>query len=176
MPRVSTLLVLLAGLLLGAAGTLGAQTTPASLAGTYRYAAQESDNINQAIEAAVARMNFVTRPVARGRLKKTNSAYQTISIAHSPQEVRIVTDQRAPIVTPANGTPIDWTREDGEKFKVSTAWQNGALEQTFRADDGQRVNHYSLSPDGNTLSMRVTVTSPRLSRPLVYTLRYHRAQ
>ena len=174
--RRQRICVLLAVLALAAVlpASAGAQQT-AGLRGTFTYNAQASDNVNQAIERAVARMNFVTRPIARGRLRKTNAPYQRIAIAFTPQQVTVTTDERAPIVTPANGTPIKWTREDGEVLDVSTEWENGALEQTFKAEDGQRVNTYTVSADGNTLTMNVTITSPRLAAPLTYKLVYNRA-
>lgn len=171
--RISTLLVALA---LAMPAFVQAQTgqTP-SLRGSYTYDAQESDNVNRAIETAVGRMNFVTRPIARGRLKKTNQPYQRVVIAHTQSEVTVTTDGRASIKSPSNGTPIRWRREDGEMLNVSTEWENGQLEQTFAAEDGKRVNTYSLSADGRKLLMNVTITSPRLPRPLTYKLVYNRA-
>jgi hypothetical protein len=164
------------GLAIMAAATVAAPTSAQDrpLDGTYTYLEAESDPIKPAIERAVARMNFITRPVARGRLTKTNSPYQSLSIRQSNSQISIVTDQRAPIVSPGDGSPIKWTREDGEVFDVTTRWVGGTLEQTFVADDGQRKNVYALGADGSTLEMRVTVTSPRLAQPLTYTLRYRR--
>jgi len=153
----------------------GRAQTSASLDGTYTYDAAASDNLNQAIDAAVRDMNFALRPVARGRLRKTNQPYQRLRISQDAQQVSVVMDGRDAIVTPANGTVVDWTREDGEKLKVSTEWKNGALEQTFMAEDGQRVNAYTVNDDGRTLTLRVTVTSPRLKQPLTYRLVYRRA-
>lgn len=144
-----------------------------SMRGTFTLNRQASDNVRQAIDAAVARMNFVTRPIARGRLVRTNAAYERVVIAFDQREVTVTFDQRAAIKSPANGTPIKWTREDGEVFDLSTEWENGRLEQTFKAEDGQRVNVFSV--DGNTLTMNVTITSPRLSAPLRYKLVYNRA-
>lgn len=176
--RLSTLLAAVAAVLaLSAAAPALAQQaaqTP-SLDGTYTLNTTASEDVNRAIEQAVARMNFITRPIARGRLKRTNQPYQRILIQHTQGQVSITTDQRAPIRTPANGTPIKWRREDGEMFDVSTEWENGSLEQTFAAEDGRRVNSFSVSPDGRTLTMEVTVTSPRLSQPLRYRLVYNRA-
>jgi hypothetical protein len=153
-----------------------AQTAEApSLKGIFVYDAGASDNVNAAINAAISGMNFALRPIARGRLKKTNQPYQRVVIDYTPAQVSIVMNNRAPIVTPANGTPVNWTRpEDGEKLTVSTEWENAGIEQTFLAEDGKRVNSYSISPDGRVMSVRVTITSPRLSRPLTYTLRYRR--
>ena len=63
---------------------------------------------------------------------------------------------------------------DGEVIDLTTRWVDETLEQTFIAEDGQRKNVFALSPDGGTLEMQVTVTSPRLAAPLTYTLRYRR--
>lgn len=146
-----------------------------SLDGTYTLNAAASDNVNAAIDRAVARMNFVTRPIARGRLRRTNQPYQRVVIAHTPQQVRIATDNRAAITTPANGTPVKWRREDGEMFDVSTEWENGKLEQTFKAEDGSRTNVFTVSPDGRTLTMDVTIRSEKLAAPVRYKLVFNRA-
>lgn len=164
--------VLLACVAIAVATPVRAQSP--SLQGTYALAGDGREEIDRAINQAIARMNFAARPIARGRLRKTNVPYRTIRIALPPGQVDIATDERAPVVSPANGAEIEWRREDGEVFRVSTRWESGALKQTFVAEDGKRVNVFTLSPDGNMLSMHVTVTSPRLDRPVTYTLQYRR--
>ncbi|HEX8701795.1 MAG TPA: hypothetical protein VF815_23405 [Myxococcaceae bacterium] len=156
--------------LLAAVGVAHAQEGTPSLQGTYTLDAAASDDVNAAIERAIARMNMVKRPIARGRLKKTTQPYQQMVIEQTSSEVTTTMNNLKPISTPVNGTPIQWTREDGETFDVSTQWDNGKLKQTFKAEDGQRVNAFSLSPDGSMLTMDVTVTSSKLSRPLLYKL------
>ncbi|HEX2203663.1 MAG TPA: hypothetical protein VHG91_10210 [Longimicrobium sp.] len=174
MRRQRNLLLALA-LLVAAALPGAAEAQQGTLRGTWRFNAQASDNIQTAINTAVARMNFVTRPIARGRLRNTNQPYQRIVADFNQQQVTLTFDQRPAITTPANGTPIKWTREDNEVLDVSTEWENGVLEQTFKAEDGQRVNRYSVSGDGATMTMNVTITSPRLPQPLTYKLVYNRA-
>jgi hypothetical protein len=170
-PLKSIVLVGLA-LLAAPAAEAGAQGMP--LQGTFVYTAEGSDNLEQAIQQATSRMNFVTRPIARSRLKKTNSVYQKIAIGRTADEVSIAFDARAPVVSPASGSAVRWRREDGEMFDVTTTGGNGSLQQTFKAEDGERVNTFTLAPDGNTLTMNVTITSPRLPQPLTYRLRYRR--
>ena len=121
------------------------------------------------------RMNFVTRPIARGRLRKTNVPYNRMVISHTAAEVSTTFDNRHAIVSPTNGREIEWTREDGERLHLRTVWENGKLVQSFRADDGTRTNTYSASADGRTLTMHVRITSPRLPQPLEYNLVYNRA-
>lgn len=159
----------------GTAGSRAAAQAP-NFAGSYTYVAEESDNINQAIDVAVAKLNFALRPIGRRRLRNTNQPYPRVVIANTDREVAITLGDRAPIRTPSNGTPIRWKRpEDGEELRVSTEWENGTLEQTFAAEDGKRVNAYTLSPDGRTMTMRVTITSERLKEPVRYRLVYRRA-
>jgi hypothetical protein len=165
---------LFCALVVALAAVLPASAQQASLKGTWRYDAQASDNVATAINTAVQRMNFVTRPIARGRLTRTNQPYQRVTVDFTSSQVTVSTDNRSPIVSPSNGTPIKWTREDKEVLDVSTEWENGVLEQTFKAEDGQRVNRYSVNAEGKMV-MEVTITSPRLPRPLVYKLIYNRA-
>ncbi len=160
-------------LVLASAATPAVSQNPA-LTGSYTYVEAESDDIKAAIEQAVAKMNFITRPIARGRLTRTNEPYRTLTIQQSGSQVTIIRDEMAPIVAAPDGNPIKWTREDGEVLDLTTQWVDETLDQTFIADDGQRKNVFTLSPDGGTLEMHVTVTSPRLSAPLTYTLRFRR--
>lgn len=143
-------------------------------AGTYRLDPKASDNIEKAIESQTASMNFITRPIARGRLKKTNPAYSTIAIGFPANEISVTLDQRKPIAFPASGSSVKWTREDGETFDLSGRVANGVLTQAFVAEDGRRTNTYTLSPDGKTLTLNVKVESPRLPKPVTYKLVYHR--
>ena len=165
------LLPILAALAIPAA----ASAQESTMRGTFTINRQQSDNVNRAIETAVARMSFVTRPIARGRLRRTNAVYQRVVVNYTPAQVSTTFDQRRPVESPANGQPVKWTREDGEKFDLSTEWQGGRLVQTFRAEDGSRTNTYTISPDGRTLTMHVTLRSPRLSAPLEYNLVFNRA-
>ena len=145
-----------------------------TLAGVYAFDAAASDDINAAIEAAVAKMNFITRPIARSRLKKTNPAYQKIAIARPAGEIVVTLDARKPIQMPDNGSTIKWTREDGEKFDLTANWKNMQLTQTFVAEDGKRVNEFVLGLDGNTMTLQVTLTSEQLDKPVAYKLGYRR--
>lgn len=137
-------------------------------------AAAASEKVNKAIEEVVKPLNFIVRGRARDYLKKTNIPYQRIVISCSQSEVSITTDKRAPIRTSSSGDPKDWTREDGEKFRVSTVCKSEELQQVFQGSNGQRVNAYSIATDDKTLTMQVTITSSRLKQPLKYQLSYRR--
>lgn len=141
--------------------------------GTFAVTTPDDTGIKTAIDNAVAKMNFLFRAVARGRLHDTNPRYQRLEIHTTDQQISVQFDQRAPIVMPATGAPVKWKREDGEVFDVSAHVGADALTQTFRSDEGQRVNEFRLHPDGS-LSLDVTVTSPKLPAPVKYTLQFRR--
>jgi len=154
--------------------------TPApSLEGAYTLIdpAAATARVNDAIERAVGGMSFEAK--ARAKLQKVNlPPPQQITISYTSTEVSITSDQLGSIKTPSNGGPIKWT-----KYDVSTKWVNGNLERTFKSSDGKRVNTYSLSADGKTLTMQVYVMSApwrpwrpfsSLTHPLEYQLSYRR--
>jgi hypothetical protein len=146
-----------------------------SFEGTYKLDAKASDNVNKAIEGAVKHLWSIPKRIASSNLRKINVRYEQISISYIEEEVSIKTDQRQPLRTPINGTPVDWTREDEEKIKVSTVMESGKMKRTFTAEAGQRINTYIISADGKTLTMDVSVTGKHLPQPLTYKLVYQRS-
>ena len=157
---VSTLcLVLLcSAILLGSSTPAAAQES--SLDGTYTLDQTDSDNINEVIETAVGKLDFVRRDIARGRLEKLNPAYRKVAITSSPNEIDVTVDNQPPLRAPAKGAPVTWVGPEGGKVKASMQLAGRRLAQTFTSADGRRVNNYTLSPDGRTLTMQVTETSP----------------
>ena len=76
------------------------------------------------------------------------------------------TTDRYKLTTPRNGECSKLGARRRATSSTSRRSQPTArLEQGFDAEDGQRVNVYTLSPDGNTLTLDVTVTSPKLEQP-----------
>jgi hypothetical protein len=166
------LVVVCGALVVGSSTPVAAQND--SLSGTYRLDEVDSDNISAAIDVAVGKLNFLTRPIARGKLKKINPAYRKITIAASPNEISVAVDDQPALRTPANGTSVVWVDPGGEKVNVSMQLANGHLAQIFKSTDGRRVNDYTLSSDGRMLIMQVTETSPRLSQTIRYKQVYRR--
>jgi hypothetical protein len=142
--------------------------------GTFRLVPEKSDDIDGAIERAIRPMGFVIRPFARSRLRKINTPCTRLTIGATADAVVVVGDAQAPIRTPSNGAPISWRREDGEPFTVTAAWDGGVFEQTFASGTGRRINRYSLSADGQILTMYVAVSGGGLPGTLAYALVYQR--
>jgi hypothetical protein len=157
-----------------ALGWTSAHADNPSLQGTFVSEQQSVEPITTAIETAVSKMNFIKRPIARSRLKKTNDAHRRVEIALGEPQIAVAFDGHKPVQMPADGKTIRWTREDGETFDVNAVWDGDQLVQTFKADDGTRSNTFSIAPDGR-LNMQVKLTSPQLDAPVTYTLSFARS-
>ena len=57
--------------------------------GIYILDETDSANMNEVIEDAAGKLNFVTRDIARERLKRLNPAYRQIAISSSPSEITV---------------------------------------------------------------------------------------
>jgi hypothetical protein len=166
------LVLLCSAMFLGSTALAAAQDS--GLDGTYILDETDSDNLNEVIEVAVGKLDFLTRDIARGRLKKLNPAYRRVAITSSPNEISVTVDNQPPLRTPAKGAPVAWVSPDGVKVNASMRLAGRRLAQTFTSADGRRVNDYTLSPDGRMLTMQVTETSPRLSQTIKYKQVYRR--
>ena len=159
-------------LLVPAFAALSLSAQEPSLPGTWTQT--KADDIAAAIQATVADMNFIKRPIARGRLTKLNPAYKKVVIAVSDKEVVVKFDERAPIHMLPGGKAAPWTREDGDKFMVAAQVGKDQMVQTFKNEDGERTNVFRMSPDGKSLTLTATVKSPQLPKPLTYSISFGR--
>lgn len=151
---------------------LNAQTTAIPV-GEYVLDESLSDDVNEAINASTASMNFIARPIARKRLRSTNPVTRVVTIEEVGDSVVVTSDRQIVVRAKPDGIPMRWTAFRGEELQVTTTFEDGVLVNTFSAGDGARTNRYILREDG-LLEMLITITSPRLHRPLEYRRIYRR--
>lgn len=177
--QLAPLLAIVALLTLASARGL-AQESP-RLSGAWTLDPEQSDDVDAKINTSIAGMNVIVRQVARPRLRSLNVPYPRLIFSFA-ENVKVDMPGYPTVASPANGEPVFWHRRLGGPcpemrrscMVVTTTWEDGALVQTFRSEDGQRQNVFTVSPDGMTLTMAATMTSPRLPAPLVYRLVYGR--
>jgi hypothetical protein len=138
------LVLLCSAIFLGSSTLATAQKS--GLDGTYILDETDSDNMNEVIEDAVGKLNFLTRDIARGRLKKLNPAYRQVAITSSPNEISVTVDNQPPLRTPAKGAPVAWVAPHGGKVKAGMQLAGRRLAQTFMSADGRRVNGLHSKP------------------------------
>lgn len=128
--------------------------------------------ISKGIEAAIDGMSFITRPIARRKLEKSNIAFKTIGFKFPGNKVSIQHDARKTVDSPADGGKAKWTREDGETFTVSQKVSDTEIVQIFYADEGVKTLTYKFNDDFTKVRVQIKLDSPKLSGPLNYTLEY----
>jgi hypothetical protein len=132
-----------------------------------------SDDINTAINEATSGMNFIARPIARKRLRSSNPPTNVVTIETIGDSVVVTSDARISVRAMPDGIPMKWSAFKGEPLDVTTTFEDGVLTSVFAAGDGSRTNRYTLK-ENDLLEMHVTVSSPRLERPVEYKRVYRR--
>ncbi len=145
-------------------------------AGTFTYAGGDKQRagIDAAIEAAITGMFFVTKPIARSKLHEKTAVKNTVGFSFAKGKITSTASGSAPATSRDDGTGTPY-KVDGEMLRIlQNVTPDGHLLQTFAAVDGTRSNDYSLSADGKTLTMTVTLSSGKLPRAMHYALTYRR--
>lgn len=151
--------------------------------GTFLRDTAAGDDMEQVIDQNLPKIKSVLgklfRGAARARLREVNRPYGWIHFAPGPDGITTETDLWAgewKLTTPTTGKVKGWKRRTGdgkvELLDVATELVGRTFTHRFQAEDGTRTNVYTLSPDGRTLTMDVTVVSARLTGPMTYRLVY----
>ena len=167
------------------AGAEGASATPATPAvderarfrASFRFAGSSQEQAARvaAIDRGIDSLFFAIRGIARSRLSAGTKIDPWVSFSFDAQKIRTRIPRANDALSPENGAPVDY-ENDGERTKLSQRLAAGKITQVFDAEQGRRVNEWVLSPDAKTLWLKVTVSSPKLTRPVAYTLTYEKVQ
>jgi hypothetical protein len=153
--------------------SIAASDQRARFAGTYRYAggAQEDEARKAAIDHAVESMSAFTRSTARNRIQTTTQIPGFYTFSFAPGKIKVLPESRPEMVSGDKGEPADYVY-NGKTSKLTQVIAGERITQVFVSDDGRRKNEFTFSQDGKALTLKVTVSSARLSNPVVYSLTY----
>jgi hypothetical protein len=142
-------------------------------AGTYQYAGGtlEDEARKAAINHAVESMSFVIRSTAKSRITATTQILGSYSFSFEPEKIIVRPQGRPDMISGDKGELADYVY-NGKTSKLTQVLAGDRITQVFVSDDGRRENEFTLSQDGKVLRLKVTVTSSRLSNPIVYGLSY----
>lgn len=148
----------------------------ARFAGTYRYAgtATEEEVRRAAIDRAVESTFFAIRSAARSRISATTQILASYTFSFEAGKIHVQPSARPEMVSSANGEPADYVYK-GMRSRFTQQFAGGRLTQVFISESGKRENEFTLSQDGEVLTLKVTLSSPRLSKGVVYSLSYKKA-
>jgi hypothetical protein len=147
-------------------------------AGFYRYAgdAAEEKARMDAIDRSARSVFFAFRGVARSKLDRRTRIIPDGRFEFSDGNIRSIAPGYPAAVSPQTGAPAPYLLGDYATV-LSQRFDGDRLVQIFEAEEGAaRKNEFTLSPDGSTLTLRTTLSSPKLSIPVGYTLTYRRAE
>lgn len=142
---------------------------------TFKSTKSEQANqsiIDKGIEAAIDDMSFLIKPIAKGKLEKTNNASKQIVVKMDGDKLTVRHDNRAPVTSAPDGKPFKWTREDGDVFTVTQKATENTITQVYFSDEGNKTMTYKFAPDFKTMTLDVKVDSPKLPAPLRYSITY----
>jgi len=158
---------------------MAAETTkhaPIALrAPTGTFTLSQTPDLPQGIKQATEGVPFLIKGMVEKRLADVNPTYRSVVLSHDASSVSIQFDGSSPVRVPLKGGTA-WTCEHGETFWVYASASPSQIVQTYKAKDGERTNEFTLSPDGNSLLLKVSVRSPKLSKVLYYSLVYSAAK
>ncbi len=150
----------------------------ARYSGFYRYAgdAREREARVAAIGQSVASFFFAVRGMAHSKLDDRTRIMPTCRFEFSDGKIRSTVPGHPIAISPETGAAAPY-RVDDDAILLSQRFEGTHLVQVFKADEGgMRRNEFTLSPDGTVLSMKATLSSPKLSTPVIYTLTYRRVE
>ncbi len=156
----------------------GAQTDSpeARFQGTWRVANAGSarQGRDRAVERATDDMSVFIRGIARRRLRDGTPIHSTIQITGAdaafrcqvgPYDLDFAADGRSHAFT----DPFE-----SDEMQAKQRFRNGKLVQTMRGDDATLTHELSLSEDGDTLTLKVTIESHHLPGDVIFRVRYRR--
>ena len=146
-----------------------------STSGVYDIVADQSDDINAAIERSVHHMNFIIRPIARHRLRVTNTLPQHLRLDVGRDTITVRVGDNPPAALPRDGTVVPWRDIDGDKCRVSLTFAGDTLIEHVAAHGGQGETRFVMLDDGKRIREDVRITSSHLPEPVVYSVTFTRA-
>lgn len=145
--------------------------------GTWRVAnaAGARQGRDRAIDAATEDMSIFTRGIARRRLRAGTPVHSTIQISGSDASFRCQVGGYD-LDFAANGRSHAFTDPiENDEMQAKQRFRRGKLVQTMTGDDATLTHELSLSDDGDTLTLKVTIESHHLPGDVVFRVRYRRS-
>ena len=141
--------------------------------GDWSLDASSSDNLKDRIAAFTQGMNILQRTLWKKRLTNACLSYDSLSVLGGVG-YSFTFGKEVPINVDEGGAASPWTRrDDEEKFQVSLKQTAPNALSLALAADGYTLND-GFELDGDTITVTVTYTSPKLDQAFDYKQVYKR--
>jgi len=121
----------------------------------------------------VATQTRVLRRTTRKRLLSGTHVTSTYDIAVDGDRITIAIDDGRAWETDLVGTPFRY-EHDGEAMTMARVWDDGEIHATGEQKVGTGQYDFSLSEDGQTMTVEFTMSSRLLPDPVRFTTTYRR--
>ena len=145
----------------------------AATQGQWRFASDPAAyeaHAHQAVETAVAEVNFAIRGIARGRLHKLSGACALYTFDLSSTHFTYTCQGYDPVVAPLDGSTTTYTKADGEVVSLALQAQSNRVVVTFQAENGGQRTVFDFGEA--ELHLTREITSEYLPKPVIYEARY----
>ena len=141
--------------------------------GDWTLSVADSDVIKDRIASFTQGMNLFQKTVWKKKLTNACFSYQTLSVL-SGMGFSFSFGKEVPINVDSNGTAGSWTRqEDEEKFQTSLkTLAPNSVSLVLTGEDYTLTDGIEI--DGDTLTVHVTYSSPKIPQPFDYSQVYKR--
>jgi hypothetical protein len=164
---------------------MGAQTAalegPArdlsAFVGDYELLSRQSDEAGRqaAIETGAQQFNFLIRPIARSRIKKSCFVLSKLSFRQTDGFLTLNSEREMPLTSRIDGHPVDARTHEGESIKFWRLWnEDNSFVQIIQSERGKRRARMFLNADGSILTIEVNIFSDKLDGSLHYMSHYRR--
>jgi len=131
--------------------------------------------VNAAIDKATESMNFLTRELARSRLRSSQKPPKRIRMRLQDQMFAIQPDSAPTLNLPISGAEV---KDADRSFRVALESGGGRLSLRLVSENqqGKRENVYRLKDGGKSLDLEVVVRSDSLPAQVQYKLQFIRVE
>jgi hypothetical protein len=159
-------------LFVGLCPTIGAQDNDqAALAGKWRFNKEQSDDIQDKINAAIGGGGGIRGKMKRDRiqsaLKQFSDAAKVLTLTIEGTKVMIQTNEQAPRILTTDGSKKTATTPRGKQLTTTALWREGRLIINSVTEEGAKFTQtYSLAGGQRRLQVDTRVETERLKAPL----------
>jgi len=133
---------------------------------------EEQARVEEGVQAAVAGLTAVARPIAREALRRASRPCDRVRIQRQGEALSVQCDDLAPAMAVPGREGATWTGQDGRTHALTYETRPGEIVQRLVASRGTKTTRFVA--DGPALRAEVTIESRLLSGPISYTVIYRR--
>ncbi len=148
----------------------------ANFAGTFTYAGgkKQIEKTEAEIERGLEEVNFVVRSVARGKLQDICKPHKKLNFKVQGKTLTTSSERHGPWSSPVDGSTFNGKNESGDPIKIQRKWRKNRIVETLRSERGVITRVFTLSKDGKSLTMSVSLKSSKFDETIKYAYSYRR--